>query len=55
MFGKIIPKVFSGGKKLILSESICFLHKEGIEIKIPSTNSDGSIKDLTFRFDFKYS
>src|SRR5579862_7542150 len=47
--GKITPKLISAGKRLLFTESACFLEKDGIEFKIPSGLEGG---EFTFQFCF---
>jgi len=47
--GKISPKLISAGKRLLFTESACFLESDGIELKIPS-GLEGN--EFTFQFCF---
>jgi hypothetical protein len=53
MFEKIIPKIISGKKRFVLSESICFLFDDGVEIQLPINSGENTKKYITFQFIFK--
>tara|TARA_R110002072_G_scaffold159343_2_gene310418 strand:- start:5147 stop:5533 length:387 start_codon:yes stop_codon:yes gene_type:complete len=51
---RVIPKIFSGNRQLIVSETICFDPMEGLLIDIPIT-SGGKSDYIQIDFDFPVS
>jgi len=53
---KVIPRIFTGGLNLLLSETVCFDSASGLIISLPTqietTNQPGA--DIVFDFKFSY-
>jgi len=47
--GKINPTLFSAGKRLLFTETACFIESDGLELKLPTSNANNQI---VFQFCF---